>query len=161
MPFPQVRLALLMAARHGEASVGLKPCCPCARDPDPRVRFTAIQWVGEAGSGSSGVKFERQLSDPKTTADLFEASLASLEMLDGVKAERQKGILRGRLRPAVGLRFTGGRRRSGHGLADRSAGSQGPDLFAGERAHPGERTAVAVRGGAHVSGSSIPRRGDD
>jgi putative heme-binding domain-containing protein len=55
------------------------------RDPDPRVRFTAIRWVGESRLEQFRGEIERELSNPKTTTDLFEASLASLEMLDGVK----------------------------------------------------------------------------
>jgi putative membrane-bound dehydrogenase-like protein len=85
-PFPNVRLALLLAARASDGSDWAKWVLPIAfRDPDPRVRFTAIQWVGEAKLAQFRDEVERQLSDSKTTADLFEASLASLEMLDGVK----------------------------------------------------------------------------
>ena len=54
-------------------------------DPDFEVRRTAIQWVGEARLSQFRPQIERQLADPKTTRDLFEAALASLEMLDGVK----------------------------------------------------------------------------
>jgi putative membrane-bound dehydrogenase-like protein len=85
-PSIQVRLALLLAARHGRGSGYAQTVLPNAlKDPDPRVRFTAIQWVGEARLAQFRGEIERELSNPKTTADLFEASLASLEMLDGVK----------------------------------------------------------------------------
>ncbi|HEV8004036.1 MAG TPA: PVC-type heme-binding CxxCH protein [Planctomycetaceae bacterium] len=85
-PFPEVRLALLLAARSSDGSDWAKWALLVAfRDPDPRVRFTAIQWVGEAKLEQFRGEIERELSNPKTTADLFEASLASLEMLDGVK----------------------------------------------------------------------------
>jgi putative heme-binding domain-containing protein len=90
-PFPDVRLALLLAARASGGSDWAKWVLPVAfRDPDRRVRFTAIQWVGEARLGQFRAEVERQLSDSKTTADLFEASLASLELLDGVKRSAKK-----------------------------------------------------------------------
>ncbi len=85
-PFPELRLALLLAARSSDGSDWAKWVLPIAfRDPDPRVRFTAIRWVGEGRLEQFRGEIERELSNPKTTADLFEASLASLEMLDGVK----------------------------------------------------------------------------
>ncbi len=54
-------------------------------DPDRAVRLTAIQWVGEGRLAQFRGEIERELENSKTTSDLFEASLASLEMLDGVK----------------------------------------------------------------------------
>ncbi|HET6325271.1 MAG TPA: PVC-type heme-binding CxxCH protein, partial [Planctomycetaceae bacterium] len=85
-PFSEVRLALLLAARASDGSDWGKWVLLVAfRDPDPRVRFTAIEWVGEGRLTQFRGEIERELSNPKTTADLFEASLASLEMLDGVK----------------------------------------------------------------------------
>jgi putative membrane-bound dehydrogenase-like protein len=90
-PFPDVRLALLLATRSTDGSDWAKWVLPVAlRDPDPRVRFTAIQWVGESKLAHFRPEIERQLSDSKTTADLFEASLASLELLDGVKRSAKK-----------------------------------------------------------------------
>ncbi len=81
-----MRLALLLAARQSNGqALGRKGVAHRVRDPDPRVRFAAIQWVGEGRLAQFRSEIERQLSDSKTTADLFEASLASLEMLDGVK----------------------------------------------------------------------------
>ena len=90
-PNEQVRLALLLAARASDGAGWAEAVLPVAfRDPDPRVRFTAIQWVGEARLGQFRAEVERQLSDSKTTADLFEAALASLELLDGVKRSAKK-----------------------------------------------------------------------
>jgi putative membrane-bound dehydrogenase-like protein len=81
-----VRLALLLAARHSNGSGYAQTVLPMAlKDPDPRVRFTAIQWVGEGRLAEFRGDIERELANARTTADLFEASLASLEMLDGVK----------------------------------------------------------------------------
>jgi putative membrane-bound dehydrogenase-like protein len=85
-PCSQLRLALLVAARHNEGAGWADAVLPVAfRDADPRVRFTAIQWVGESKLAQFRPEIERQLSDSNTTAELFEAALASLEMLDGVK----------------------------------------------------------------------------
>jgi putative membrane-bound dehydrogenase-like protein len=90
-PFQQVRLALLLAARASDGAGWPDAVLPVAlRDTDPRVRFTAIQWVGESKLTHFRPEIERQLSDSKTTADLFEASLASLELLDGVKRSAKK-----------------------------------------------------------------------
>jgi putative membrane-bound dehydrogenase-like protein len=90
-PFEQVRLALLLAARASDGGHWAEAVLPIAlRDPDPRVRFSAIQWVGESKLAQFRPEIERQLSDSKTTADLFEASLASLEMLDGVRRSAKK-----------------------------------------------------------------------
>jgi putative membrane-bound dehydrogenase-like protein len=85
-PSTQVRLALLVTARNTQGEEWPQTVLPIAlADPDPRVRFTAIQWVGESRLAQFRGAIERELSNPSTTADLFEASLASLEMLDGVK----------------------------------------------------------------------------
>jgi putative heme-binding domain-containing protein len=85
-PSVPVRLAVLLAARHSHGSDYAETVLPIAlKDPDPRVRFTAIQWVGESRLAQFRGDIERELSNAQTTADLFEASLASLEMLEGVK----------------------------------------------------------------------------
>jgi putative membrane-bound dehydrogenase-like protein len=85
-PSTQLRLALLVAARQNDGSGYAESVLPVAlKDPDPRVRFTAIQWVGESKLAQFRPEIEGQLSESKTTAGLFEAALASLEMLDGVK----------------------------------------------------------------------------
>jgi putative membrane-bound dehydrogenase-like protein len=85
-PSIPVRLALLLAARHSHGPDYAETVLAGAlKDPDPHVRFTAIEWVGEGRLAKFRGEIERELSNPKTTADLFEAALASLEMLDGVK----------------------------------------------------------------------------
>jgi putative membrane-bound dehydrogenase-like protein len=85
-PSPRVRLALLLAARqsvHDKTSDAI--LAAALGDPDFTVRRTAVQWVGEERLSQFRTRIEHQLSDPTTTSDLFEAALASLEMLDGVK----------------------------------------------------------------------------
>jgi putative heme-binding domain-containing protein len=53
-------------------------------DPDFTVRRTAVQWVGEARLVRFRKQIEHQLADPTTTSDLFEATLASLDRLEGL-----------------------------------------------------------------------------
>jgi putative membrane-bound dehydrogenase-like protein len=85
-PFSQVRLALLLAARNSQGQHWAETVLPLAlRDPDFSVRRTAIQWVGEEKLGQFRPDIERELSNPKITSELFEASLATIEMLDGAK----------------------------------------------------------------------------
>jgi putative membrane-bound dehydrogenase-like protein len=83
---PRVRLALLLAARQSDHTKSADSILAIAlNDPDFGVRRTAIQWTGEGRLSQLRTQIERQLSDPKSTSDLFAAALASLEMLDGVK----------------------------------------------------------------------------
>jgi putative membrane-bound dehydrogenase-like protein len=90
---PRVRLALLLAARQTVHDKSADPILLAAlRDPDFSVRRTAIQWVGEERLSQFRAQIERQLSDPTTTSDLFDAALASLEMLDGVKRSSKEEI---------------------------------------------------------------------
>ena len=46
-----------------------------------------MQWIAEDRLNEFRSNVEAVLNDPSTTADLFLASLAALEMLDGVKPE--------------------------------------------------------------------------
>jgi len=85
-PSPRARLALLLAARQSERKgpVDRVPAVAVGlRDPDLSVRRTAVQWVGEEKIASLRPEVEKQLSVSATTTELFEASLAALEMLDG------------------------------------------------------------------------------
>jgi putative membrane-bound dehydrogenase-like protein len=83
---PRLRLALLWGARQSDQGQSFDSVLSVAlEDPDFAVRRTAIQWVGEAHLRQFRPRIERQLSDATTTSDLFEASLASLDLLDGVK----------------------------------------------------------------------------
>ncbi len=125
-PSPRVRLALLLAARQTDHDKSADPILSAALcDPDFAVRRTAIQWVGEERRSQFRTQIERQLSDPKTTSDLFEAALASLEMLDGVK-RASKDEFSG---ADYALRLARDQRAAdpvrGAGLADGSSGSQG------------------------------------
>jgi putative membrane-bound dehydrogenase-like protein len=85
-PSPRLRLALLLAARRSNPKAAENPVLAVAlEDPEFNVRRTAIQWVGEERLSHFRPSIERQLSDSTSTPDLFEAALASLEMLERVK----------------------------------------------------------------------------
>ncbi len=85
-PSPRLRLALLLAARRSNPKAAENPALAMAlEDSEFNVRRTAIQWVGEERLTHFRPSIERQLADSTSTPDLFEAALASLEMLDRVK----------------------------------------------------------------------------
>ncbi|MGC8642465.1 MAG: PVC-type heme-binding CxxCH protein [Isosphaeraceae bacterium] len=54
-------------------------------DPDPTIRFAAIQWVGEERLAKHRPRLMRELAAGKTTRQVFEGTLAALEMLDARK----------------------------------------------------------------------------
>lgn len=77
-----VRLAALLVMR--EMAKPAEDAVPDAlKDPDPDVRFVAIQWIGEAGLSQYREALFEILAAPATTRPIFEASLAALERLDG------------------------------------------------------------------------------
>jgi putative membrane-bound dehydrogenase-like protein len=55
-------------------------------DPDPKIRFAAIQWVGEQRLSEYRVKLMDGLASSKLSREAFEGTLAALEMLDGKKS---------------------------------------------------------------------------
>jgi putative membrane-bound dehydrogenase-like protein len=83
-PHQPTRLLILLAARRKNAQFatiaerGLN-------DPDPVIRQAAVQWVGEEKLSALRPRLEEILNDGAVTAELFEAILAALESLDGVK----------------------------------------------------------------------------
>ena len=52
-------------------------------DPDPLIRFAAIQWVGEHRLEPFRPQLLAGLASSAATRNLFEATLAALEQLDG------------------------------------------------------------------------------
>ncbi len=79
------RLILLLAARNRlpkEIGFPLKGL----RDTDFKLRFAAVQWVGEENLTDLRPDVEALLADPTTTPDLFLACLATLQLLDGKPA---------------------------------------------------------------------------
>jgi putative membrane-bound dehydrogenase-like protein len=55
-------------------------------DPDPKIRFAAIQWVGEQRLAEYRAKLLDGLASIKVSREAFEGTLAALEMLDGKKS---------------------------------------------------------------------------
>lgn len=80
---PGLRLFVLLSARKHQVplqefiTLGID-------DPSPLVRRTAVQWVAEEHLVGFRPQVEALLHDPTITADLFLATLAALEMLDGI-----------------------------------------------------------------------------
>ena len=54
-------------------------------DPDPKIRFAAIQWVGEQRLSQYRQALVDGLGSSKISREVFEGTLAALEMLDGKK----------------------------------------------------------------------------
>ena len=83
---PSVRIAALLAARlHNPRdekllAIGLA-------DLDAEVRRVAVQWVAEEKLTGLRPRVEGVFNSTAITADLFMATLAALEMLDGTKPE--------------------------------------------------------------------------
>ena len=77
------RLGLLLILRDSG-----RPEYRCAltgflADPDPLIRFAAIQWVGEHRLKQFRPQLLAGLASGTATKNLFEATLAALEQLDG------------------------------------------------------------------------------
>ncbi len=79
-----VRLAAIEILRDSTDSSARAPLAKLLTDPDPSVRFAAVQWVAEAGLGQYREQITAGLASGATTRNLFEAYLAALEKLDGV-----------------------------------------------------------------------------
>jgi len=75
-----VRLGAVLAYRLRFARAPRKVIAPLLKDVDPRIRRTAIQWIGENGQKDPGDLLDGILKLP-VTADIFRAYLASRERL--------------------------------------------------------------------------------
>jgi putative membrane-bound dehydrogenase-like protein len=86
--FPGLTLAALLAGKRLAAEEGpsekLELILSAAlTDRDASLRRAAVQWVAEAHLKNLRPQVEAILNDSQITADLFLATLATLEMLDG------------------------------------------------------------------------------
>lgn len=84
-PWNLNRVALVLALREDDPKnphwIKMELGCP-----DVKIRFMAVQWVGEEKLADLRPDVESLLSDPTTTPDLFLACLATLQLLDGKPA---------------------------------------------------------------------------
>jgi putative membrane-bound dehydrogenase-like protein len=81
---PRVRLGILLAVRRGGDAVGRSLLPQFLADPDPDIRRTAIQWVGEERLSEFAPQLDRSAAQPPVTQQVFEALLATREFLAGV-----------------------------------------------------------------------------
>ncbi len=84
---PARRLGLLLVLRDEDAPEGRALLPRFLSGPDPTIRFGAIQWVGEHHLNAFRPRLLEGLSSPAITRELFQATLAALEMLDGRKRD--------------------------------------------------------------------------
>jgi putative membrane-bound dehydrogenase-like protein len=86
------RLALLLILRDSDRSEAKSVLPGFLSDPDPRIRFAAIQWVGEHRLMEFRSTLQAALASNADARNLFEATLAALERLDGKKRGLQDEI---------------------------------------------------------------------
>jgi putative heme-binding domain-containing protein len=85
----EVRLARLLVLRETREQEARKLVSQFLGDPDPAVRFCAVQWVGEERLTEFRNDLEGVLSAGAVDGRLFSAYFAALERLDGKR--RQPG----------------------------------------------------------------------
>ncbi len=86
---PRERLGLLLTLRAAAESAGRKWLPQFFADPDPAIRFAAIQWVGEERVTDLRGRIVALLNGEANTRQLFEACVATLELLDGTQGPDQ------------------------------------------------------------------------
>jgi len=85
-PSAKARLGLLLAARRHDRNGLMEPVIAQGlHDPDPAVQRAAVQWVGEELLADFRAGVEQTLESGAATPELLEATLASLDLLEGVK----------------------------------------------------------------------------
>jgi putative membrane-bound dehydrogenase-like protein len=80
---PSRRLGLLLTLRETGQPEARAALTKALADPDPEVRFAAVEWVGEERLTDYRDSLRNGLAEAATTRTLFEAYLAALERLDG------------------------------------------------------------------------------
>jgi putative membrane-bound dehydrogenase-like protein len=80
---PAQRLGLLLILRDADRPEARAVLPAFLSDPDPNIRFAAIQWVGEHRLTEFRSRLQAALTSSAETRGLFEATLAAIEMLDG------------------------------------------------------------------------------
>ncbi len=82
---PAGRLAAILVLRETDQAPG-KLLLRSLSDADPRVRFVAVQWIGEERLADYRAALDGVLSAGPVSAELFAAYLAALERLDKTSA---------------------------------------------------------------------------
>jgi putative membrane-bound dehydrogenase-like protein len=80
---PEKRLGLLLILRDADRPEARAVLPTFLTDPDPNIRFAAIQWIGEHRLTEFRSHLQAALASSAETRGLFEATLAAIEMLDG------------------------------------------------------------------------------
>ena len=88
----EARLGLLLILRNSDGSDAKTVLPGFLSDPDPRIRFGAIQWVGEHRLKEFRSTLQAGLGSSADVRNLFEATLAALERLDGKTRSLQDEI---------------------------------------------------------------------
>ncbi len=83
---PRARVGWLLALR-GALPRDVNWLPTFLQDPDPAVRQAAVQWVAEERRNALRPLVEGVLESPGCTPDLFLATIAALQMLEGVNPE--------------------------------------------------------------------------
>jgi putative membrane-bound dehydrogenase-like protein len=89
---PIRRLGLLLILRASGQPEACAMVPGFLSDPDPRIHFAAIQWVGEQRLKALRPQLLAGLASSAATRNLFEATLAAVEQLDGKKRGPQDEI---------------------------------------------------------------------
>ncbi|REK17182.1 MAG: hypothetical protein DWQ37_06855 [Planctomycetota bacterium] len=84
---PAERLAAALILRESGDPAARAALPRLLADPDPQVRFAAVQWVGEEQLSEFREPLGEVLAAGEVTARLFGGYLAALEKLDGRKRE--------------------------------------------------------------------------
>ena len=79
---PSRRLGLLLILRNQDGPEARALLPRFLADADPSIRFAAIQWVGEHHLESYRPTLLQGLSSPSATREIFQATLAALEIMD-------------------------------------------------------------------------------
>ncbi len=81
--FPPALRAMLVLAARNRAADEIATVRAALERPEADVRRLAVQWAAEEKMTDLRPQVEAVLNDPAMTSDLFLATLAALEMLDG------------------------------------------------------------------------------
>ena len=84
-PAPAHRLGALLILKDSGRPEACALVPRFLEDPDPTIRFATIQWVGEQRLAVYRPRLLGGLSSGNTTREVFEGTLAALEMLDAKK----------------------------------------------------------------------------